>query len=415
MKKIQSLAALLMVVVLLAGCGASASKSPAAISNDKIEIQKYKGLKILKYEMEEVTDASVEENIQYMVDLSSERISFSDRPVEPDDYVVLKIRCEIDGQPYEYLCYDGTELMIPHAEELDMESDDLLNMIAMQTAEHTVGDHLSFDTAIPNGYSVFPEIAGKTAHWDVEILEGVAYKQSEFDDAFVANQDIDGVNTVEEYRAFMKDQLEMYEKSTARYALQDEVLEALMAQVSLPAYPQEEIDAYVDEYLMSYRDNAEMLNISYDEYIEEYMGCSVEEFEEQILATADQYVTEDLAIDAIAEAEGLVVTDEIYAAEADAYAQEYNYDNAVALEAAFGKTSIIASMQRDKVLDYLVEQAEQVDEVPAEEMINDAKEESTKISKLLYVTIGLAAALLVVLVVLVVVIVKNRKNRMDEE
>lgn len=410
MKRMRTAAVLFAALMLLTNSMGVLAAGKAAISNDKIEIAQYKGLKIKEYIRKEITDEEVEKNISEMVSLSSERISFSDRPGEPGDTAKLKLDCSVDGMPFEYLCYDETEILLPYADDLDMDSYDLLGQAALQTEGYNVGDKLSFDMAVPAGYTVFPEIAGKTAHWDVEILELVSYIQAEFNDAYVESQNIEGVTTVDQYRVYMKEELERNEDNIAKYTLRENALNALLAQVRLPQYPQEEIDAYLDEYRTSYQENAQYLNIPYEQYIEEYIGCSVEEFEKQILETAEQYVKEDLAIGAVANAEDLLVDEAYYAANADAYAQSYYYDSAAALEASFGKESAMASMERDRVLDFLVEASEQVDENTAYEAIDQAKEESARTGKLLYVTIGLAIALLVVLTALVVVVIKGRKR-----
>ena len=93
--------ALIMGVCLAAttvGCGAK------EISNDKITIKQYKGLKVEKSEVIEVTDQDVEDSIESTLSTMATYNDITDRAVEEGDLVTMDYVGTVDGVAFE----DGT-------------------------------------------------------------------------------------------------------------------------------------------------------------------------------------------------------------------------------------------------------------------------------------------------------------------
>ena len=81
------------------------------------------------------------------------------------------------------------------------------------------------------------------------------------------------------------------------------------------------------------------------------------EFEAQCEEIALYRIQSPLVLSAIAEAEGLEVTDEIYNEKAMEYAEYYGYTSVEELETAYTKETIMLQVTSDLALDFVAENA----------------------------------------------------------
>ncbi len=108
------------------------------------------------------------------------------------------------------------------------------------------------------------------------------------------------------------------------------------------------------------------MGMEYEEFLDEMGENAVEEGTQ---AQTNEY----LVVQAIADQEGLSVTEDSYQEEAKALAEEYEYESVEELEADYGKSGIIIQIVREKVVAFLCENAE-LEEVSQEEYYQDDEE-----------------------------------------
>jgi len=92
-------------------------------------------------------------------------------------------------------------------------------------------------------------------------------------------------------------------------------------------------------------------------YVGMATGMSLNEFEAQCREIAVYRIQCPLIQKAIAEAEGLEVTDEIYQEKAEGYMEYYGYETVEDLEAAYTKETVMAQVTADMAVDFLMENA----------------------------------------------------------
>lgn len=92
-------------------------------------------------------------------------------------------------------------------------------------------------------------------------------------------------------------------------------------------------------------------------YIGMATGMSFSEFEAQCREIAVYRIQCPLIQNAVAEAEGLEVTDEIYQEKAEKYMAYYGYATVEELETAYTKETVMAQVKADVAVDFLVENA----------------------------------------------------------
>jgi trigger factor len=153
-------------------------------------------------------------------------------------------------------------------------------------------------------------------------------------------------DTVEEYRAEQRAALEESNKETRHYELQGRVWGALIEECSVETYPED----MMEEQMTALKDIfGDLLNTySLDELCKMYWGIDSNTYVTNI-------VVQTLAADAIAEKEGIKVTEEDYQKYLAEYAETYGYDDVAEFESVVGEEALSRDFINTKVADFLVE------------------------------------------------------------
>lgn len=144
---------------------------------------------------------------------------------------------------------------------------------------------------------------------------------SELTDEFVASMEIDGVSTVEEFKAYLMDVLEAQMGDYQKYYEVEVVFSEILADSRVLAYndPELNVDEMCEEIIAATKESAEMIGVSYEEYVSTYLEMSVEDYEAELRLEYELYVDFVLVMRAIAKAENIEVSQEEFEA---AYAEQ---------------------------------------------------------------------------------------------
>ena len=160
--------------------------------------------------------------------------------------------------------------------------------------------------------------------------------------------------TVDEYKAQVKVDLEKSNKETAEMNLQNAVYDALIEQCTVKKYPDGMIEQYVADLEEQYYYYAYIYGMETEEFVQQAFGMSMEE-------VAKKQITLQLAIEFIATAEKLTVSDADYKAGVAELATQYGYEDVATFESEYGADTIRNSLLQDKVGSFLVENSKQVE------------------------------------------------------
>jgi trigger factor len=182
-----------------------------------------------------------------------------------------------------------------------------------------------------------------------EVTDEWASEASEFD-------------TVEELRADITKRMSMIKKVQARLALQDEALKALVELVDIEP-PGPLVDAEVERRVHDLEHRLEAQRATLAEYMEA-TGQTPEQIVEGLRVQAAPSVKADLALRAVADAEGIGPTDDEMEAEIERLAAAYQV-KPVELRRNLDRTNQMTAVRSDwkksKALEWLIEQVEVVD------------------------------------------------------
>lgn len=322
---------------------------------DYVKLGDYKKLKV-QYPIPEVTQEDVDFAIQEVQEEHTEYKEITDRPAQDGDTINIDYTGVLDGEAFDGGSDTDYEFELGSGEFLEEFENSLVGKNAKEAT--------TFPVTFPEDYD--EELGGKTVEFTVTINKISEAKVPEYTDEFVAK--VSDYTTKEEYEKYIKEDLLAAAKAESVSAAGEEALGLAVENATVDGYPQELYDFYYDETIAGYQAFAEMFGMEYEDFVEQMGDGAIEE-------AALAQVNEFLVAQAIAEQEGLAVTDDSYQEEAKALMEENEYESMEDFEADFGKISIITQIVRGKVVDFLYENAE-VEEVSQEEYYDSGEEDA---------------------------------------
>jgi len=165
----------------------------------------------------------------------------------------------------------------------------------------------------------------------------------ELDDEFA--KDVSEFDTLDAYKASIRERLEKQKAESAertfKAAVMDKVLDGMTCDV-----PDAMVEARVDSTIEQYRFNMQQQGVTLEQYMS-MMGSTVEDFKKSMAPSALKNIRTGLALEKIAELEGIEATDEDIDAEYKATAERYGVDEELARK-SISKEDISAQIRSRK-------------------------------------------------------------------
>ena len=318
---------------------------------DYVTLGEYKGIEV-SVDAPVVTDEYLDSYIDYVLQSNMVTTEITDRPVEEGDIVNIDYEGKIDGVAFDGGTAQGYDLTIGPGTFIDGFEDGL---IGAETGE-TVDVNVTF----PENYQG-EEVAGKDAVFTVTVNSISVETLPELTDEFVQGLDV-GVNTVEEYRQYAYDLLMEEEQATHDSNAEIAVLEAVMAGSQIQDPPEDMTNRYYNRIIDNMTYYASLYGYDLETFLS-MQGTS----EDAIRESAAQAGQEIIVMQAIADAEGLSVTDEELDAEIETNAGSLGYDDVEEYRASLDVEGYREYMMSEKVLNFLLENAVVTDVEPETE------------------------------------------------
>lgn len=277
----------------------------------EVEIGAYKGLKAYKEEIK-VEASEIEARIEEMRDRNSRMITVEDRDAKDGDMVEIDFEGFTDGKAFEggkaenYNLTLGSGSFIPGFEE--------------QIVGHKTGDEFDINVKFPEEYA--EELAGKDATFKIKLHEIKEKQLPEVDDEFV--KDVSEFETIDELKKDIEENLRKEKEHQADHDVDDQIMEELISGLKAEI-PEVMYENRVNESVRNFESRLNTQGMALEAYLQ-YTGMDMEKFREGFRAQAEMQVKARLALEKVAELEGLVPTDEDVEAEYKRYADTYNME-----------------------------------------------------------------------------------------
>ena len=307
----------------------------------EVSLGEYTGLDLTAPKAAAVTDEEVDTYIETNI-LPSYPVEIVDGEVQEGDTATINFVGSIDGVEFpggsgtDYPLVIGSGAFIPGFED--------------QLIGGHYGETINVNVTFPEDYGN-EDLNGKDALFvcDINKIERPR-TMAQIDDEFVEEITNGDYNTVDGLREFLKKGMQTMNDSEAKEGLADAILTKVL-ETSEVEPSQEAIDWQKDIYIRTY-DNAlsRAYGMSLASMIQMY-GQTYDEFRDSLTEGATDAAKRAAVIYAIAEKEGLKVTDEAIAA----YAEEFGYDNVEALTEATSESELELAVLSNLVTEFVAE------------------------------------------------------------
>ncbi len=278
----------------------------------EVTLGEYKGLTVPASELE-VTEEEIAAELKKEQENNSRTINVEDRAVCDGDKVTLDFEGFVDGVAFEggkgtdYPLTIGSGSFIPGFEE--------------QLVGTEIGVEKEVNVIFPEEYHS-ADLAGKEAVFKCTIKKIEVKELPELDDDFA--QDVSEFDTMEEYKADVKKNLEVKKAEAAKQAKEDATVDAAIANATMEI-PEAMIDTQVRQQMDDFSNRMQAQGLSMEQYMQ-FTGMTEAALAEQMRPQAVKRIQARLVLEKIAEVENIQVSDEKVDEELTKMAEQYKMD-----------------------------------------------------------------------------------------
>lgn len=279
----------------------------------EVTLGDYKNIEVTKQDRT-VTDEDVADELESRRQRAVE-LALKDDAAEEGDTVVIDFEGYKDGEKF-----DGGSA---ENHSLELGSGQFISGFEDQLIGAKSGDEKDVEVTFPEEYGA-EELAGQDVVFKVVVHEVKEKRVPELDDEFAKDVD-DEVETLDELKDKIRQQLEKSKDRAATEATDDEAIQKAVENAEVPEIPEAMIDEEVDRQFNLFINNLQQQGISKDQYMS-MIGTSEQELRNQFRNEADFNVKTNLVLEAIAKAENIDVTTEDINAEIKDLAEQYGME-----------------------------------------------------------------------------------------
>lgn len=330
----------LAVSALLSGCQAS-----KGLENEYVKIAQYKDVEIGEVSKpEEITDS----DIDYAVSAKLQEYPLTDKKlqVKKGDVAIIDYVGKMDGKEFD----GGSAQNTP----LEIGSGTFIPGFEESVIDHHIGETFDWNGKFPDQYSS-EDLAGKDVVFTITV-NGIV---PELTDDLV-KEISETAKSVEEYRKELKEQLTKSREENYQSSLGEAAWNVVVTAAEVKKYPEDELSEKTEKIISQYKNVAETSGITYEEYIKQQTGLSVDDFKVQLENVVKENMKQTLVAKAIADKENMTLNDEEYKAKLDELAVRYNFGSAEEIEALASEDELREMIITEMVMEWLGQHCVQV-------------------------------------------------------
>lgn len=267
------------------------------VTRPTVELGQYKGIEVERVEYT-VTDEDVKKEINNRLEAQARTVSV-DRPVQEGDSAVIDFAGFLGDEQFEggtaenYTLKIGSHTFIPGFEE---------QMVGMNK-----GEQRDIKVTFPTDYQA-EHLAGKEVIFKVTVHEINFEEIPELDDDFV--QDTSEFNTVAEFEANIREELEKRAKENSKFAYENAAVQKAVDNAKVEIH-KDIVEEEVDMQIKRFEQQLSMYGTSLKDYID-YAGITMEDIRNDYRKGAEANLKAQYVIGAIVDEEKIEPTEANY-------------------------------------------------------------------------------------------------------
>ena len=315
----------------------------------EVTLGEYKGLEVPKADLT-VTDEEIEAELKKEQEKNGRTIDVEDRPAQMGDTVTIDFEGSVDGVPFEggagkdYPLTLGSNTFIPGFEE--------------QLAGVKLEEEVDVNVTFPEDYNA-EELKGKAAVFKCTIHKIETKELPELDDDFA--KDVSEFDTLDEYKADVKANLEKKKEADAKRAKEDAAVEKAVANASMEI-PDAMVKSQAAQMVDNFVRRLQAQGMSMEQYMQ-YTGQTLEQMQDQMKPQATKQIQTRLVLEKVAEVENIEASEEKIDGEIQEMAKMYNMeaDKLKELLGDYEKEQMKKDLAVQEAVTFLADHAVEVD------------------------------------------------------
>lgn len=303
-KRIPAVFAAVTIAGLLTACG----KSPEEMqylsdikAKDYVILGNYEELEVEVAEPE-VTEGYLDGYIEYLLMNSAAYEPVSGRSVQTGDVVNIDFEGKMNGVAFAGGTAEGYDLTIGSGQFIAGFEDGVIGM--------EIGETKDLDLSFPDPYKPNPDLSGAPVVFTVTVNSISEPRTPELTDEYVAGLNLEGCETVEDYRNYLYDGLLEQAQASYEEEKMDAALTAMMENSVFEEPPEGIVNRLNDMLVSNAQAYANLSNLEIGDYVSRAYGGSAEDYAETLKEQASDMARSYIMVSAIADKERIKVTDD---------------------------------------------------------------------------------------------------------
>ena len=313
----------------------------------EVTLGKYKGVKVEKIDTA-VSDEDVDKAVEEERARNARSIAVTDRPVKDKDDIILDFEGFVDGVAFNGGKGENYPLTIGSGQFIPGFEDQLIGK--------EIGTECEVNVTFPEDYQA-EELKGKAAVFKCTVKEIKEKQLPDLDDEFAS--EVSEFDTLDEYKADVRKNLEDKKQAEAKNAKEDAVIKAIIEDAKMDI-PEAMVETQKRQMLEEFAQRIQSQGLNFSQYMQ-FTGMTAEQMMEQVAPQAMDRIQSRLVLEAVAKAENLTATDEDFDKEVDKLAESYKMekDKVVEMIGEEGKKQLLEDIAVSKAVEFVTENAKE--------------------------------------------------------
>ena len=313
----------------------------------EVTLGKYKGVKVEKIDTA-VSDEDVDKAVEEERERNARSIAVTDRPVKDKDDIILDFEGFVDGVAFNGGKGENYPLTIGSGQFIPGFEDQLIGK--------EIGTECEVNVTFPEDYQA-EELKGKAAVFKCTVKEIKEKQLPDLDDEFAS--EVSEFDTLDEYKADVRKNLEDKKQAEAKNAKEDAVIKAIIEDAKMDI-PEAMIETQKRQMLEEFAQRIQSQGLNFSQYMQ-FTGMTADQMMEQVAPQAMDRIQSRLVLEAVAKAENLTATDEDFDKEVDKLAESYKMekDKVVEMIGEEGKKQLLEDIAVSKAVEFVTENAKE--------------------------------------------------------
>lgn len=313
----------------------------------KITLGNYKNVEVTIEAMADITDEEVENQLNSLVTNGTTQTEVTDRAVADGDLVKVDYEGYMDNQAISGESESDYNILIGSGVFFDGAEKQLIGVMPGEAAEISV----TYPDSYPN-----EALAGKSAVYKVTVTAILEEGRAELNDDYVKELSGGECSNVGEFRAYLKENLQKGVDAQKELLAQQAVWDKVIADTAIENYPADLLKAKEEVYKKNDEESAKLENMTLEEYVEAYMGISIEDYNQQIADEIEKSAKKSVISRAVAKQEGIAI-DKLSDEDLKEAAEWFGYTDISQLKEYYSEDDIKAELTLKRVTELMMETA----------------------------------------------------------